>query len=198
MTELLIPLIPVEMNGRGHVLAKYSHKSTGRTFSVLLLIPPLRGTAVFLVVWKTTGLSLRKTFPGRVLAAHSSPQPQAAPIPSPLPVKSRWRIKWISKNRHSAMDGASLGRTYWIKSTTGLGQALLRTPLGPFSSTWCVLCSLSAPPRQLLQARGSQGGAQGVGSQISLQSERKVSLSSPRRSQLTKLNLCQRFSNSNE
>ena len=35
------------------------------------------------------------------------------------------------------MNGASLGRTNWIKSRTGLGQVLLRMPLGP-SLPLCV------------------------------------------------------------
>ena len=45
-----------------------------------------------------------------------------------------------SKDRHHAVDGASLGRTNWIKSRTGLGQVLLRMPLGPY----IPLCVFSA------------------------------------------------------
>lgn len=79
-----------------------------------------------------------------------------------------------SKDRHHAVDGASLGRTNWIKSRIGLGQVLLRMPLGP-SLPLCVFSAGALLPEAPAASQGSQGKAQGLGDQISLQSEQEMS-----------------------
>lgn len=71
MTKLFITLIPMEMNGQGQVLAKWPHKSTGRTSLILLLISsPARDSyfpgclkdlwVVFKkdIVWESVGYTL--------------------------------------------------------------------------------------------------------------------------------------------
>ncbi|KAF3812602.1 hypothetical protein GH733_019404, partial [Mirounga leonina] len=103
-------------------------------------------------------------------------------------IPSSFPVKMDSEGEHHAVDGASLGKTDWIKNRTGLGQALLGMPRAP-SLPFGVFSAGSLLPR----GRWSPGGGKLDG----LQSERKVSSSSPMKSQLTKLSLCQRFPESN-
>lgn len=113
-------------------------------------------------------------------------EPSASGSHHPKPLSGQWmKNKMDSKDRHRALDGASLGRTKWIKTRTGLGRARLRMLVGPSLTLGVFSASFS-----------EASGALGLGSQISLQSEQNVSSSSPRRFQLTKLNLCQRFPDS--
>ncbi|XP_027978541.1 testis-expressed protein 13D [Eumetopias jubatus] len=108
--------------------------------------------------------------------------------PSQAPFQSRWmKNKMDSKGEHHAVDGASLGKTNWIKKRTGLREALLRMPRAP-SLPFGVFSAGSLLPRD----RWSPG----AGKLDGLQSERKVFSSSPMKSQLTKLSLCQRFPDS--
>lgn len=90
-----------------------------------------------------------------MLATHSTPQLWATTVPSSFPVKMDEEQN-DSKGRHRAVDSASLIRSKknWT-GTSSFGNAP-----GPFSSIWCVLRRLSAPPRQVEPRGGKLDGLQ--------------------------------------
>lgn len=130
-----------------------------------------------------------------VLRGVLATQFQAATIPSPFPA-SGWRTKCVLRTDIVLWMVLLLGGLIGLKVELDWDKYSWECPwalLFHFVCSLQALCSPEAPAA----GQGEPGWSPGAGSQISLQSEQEVSWSSPRRFQLTRLRLCQKFSVSN-